>query len=165
MFLRKPNLNDVNLIEKYKLEFIKHSENIDGSSGLLECENIKDWIERIIDPNKYIFETERVPSTTLLAIDKMNKELVGMVDIRHYLNDILLKSGGHIGYSVRKSKRNQGNGKKILNLGLEECKKIGLKKVLLTCNKNNISSKKVIENNNGLLEKEENNKLYYWIEI
>lgn len=32
-------------------------------------------------------------------------KLIGMINIRHKLNEYLFEFGGHIGYSVRKSER------------------------------------------------------------
>ena len=42
----------------------------------------------------------------------------------------------------------------MIALGLEECKKLGLKRVLMTCRKDNIGSAKSIINNGGILENE-----------
>ena len=80
--------------------------------------------------------------------------MVGAVNIRHYLNESLLISGGHIGDGVRPSERRKGIATKMIALSLEECKKLKIDKVLMVCNKNNIGSKKSIINNGGVLENE-----------
>lgn len=80
--------------------------------------------------------------------------MVGAINIRHYLNDNLLKHGGHIGDGVRPSERQKGIATRMIALGLEECKKLGLKRVLMTCRKDNIGSAKSIINNGGILENE-----------
>ena len=49
-----------------------------------------------------------VPATTYMAVSTNDGRLIGMIDIRHRLNDYLLNFGGHIGYSIRKSERMQG---------------------------------------------------------
>lgn len=41
----------------------------------------------------------------------------------------------------------------MIGLALEECKKIGIKKVLMICNKDNISSAKSIIKNGGIIAK------------
>ena len=54
-------------------------------------------------------------------------------------------------------------------LALDECKKLGIEKVLMACDKENIGSAKSIQNNGGVLE----NKIAvdgvveqrYWIEL
>ena len=91
-----------------------------------------------------------VPSTELWLID--NKELIGRTNIRHVLNDWLLEIGGHIGYWIRPSKRNQGYGTQILKLALDEAKKLGIDRVLVTCDEDNEGSRKIIEANGGVLE-------------
>lgn len=75
-----------------------------------------------------------------------------MIDIRHRLNDYLLNFGGHIGYSVRKSERQKGYTTEMLALALIECMKLNIKRVLITCDKDNIASAKTIINNGGILE-------------
>jgi predicted acetyltransferase len=77
-----------------------------------------------------------------------------MIDIRHYLNDYLLRIGGNIGYSVRASERRKGYAKEMLRLALLKCRKLDLEKVLITCFKHNIASAKTIIANGGILENE-----------
>ena len=95
--------------------------------------------------------------------------LICMIDIRHRLNDYLLNFGGHIGYSVRKSDRQKGYATEMLALALKECKKMGMKRILLTCDKDNIASAKTILSNGGILENEveEGDTITqrYWINI
>jgi len=42
----------------------------------------------------------------------------------------------------------------MIALALDECKKLGINKVLMCCDKNNIGSAKSIINNGGVLENE-----------
>ena len=70
------------------------------------------------------------------------------------LNDALLKNGGHIGDGVRPSERRKGVATKMIALALEECKKLGIDKVLMVCDKDNIGSAKSIIKNGGVLENE-----------
>ena len=42
----------------------------------------------------------------------------------------------------------------MIELALKECKKIGIDKVLMVCDKENIGSAKSIQNNGGILENE-----------
>jgi len=110
-----------------------------------------------------------VPGSDFWLID--NNEFIGGLALRHELNENLLKMGGHIGYEIRPSKRRQGYGTEILRLGLEKAKKLGLHRVLVTCDKDNIGSKKIIEHNGGIFENaieiegDPVKKLRYWIDI
>ena len=108
-----------------------------------------------------------VPESVMWLVD--DAEFIGEASIRHTLTEHLLKEGGHIGYVIRPSKRKQGYGKQILELALEEAKKLDIKNVLLTCDETNIGSAKIIEANGGVLENAveigqgQPRKLRYWI--
>lgn len=96
----------------------------------------------------------KVPDTTLFCLDVDRNIFVGAVNIRHYLNESMLLNGGHIGDGIRPSERRKGYATKMIGLALEECKKLGIDKVLMVCDKNNIGSAKSIMNNGGVLENE-----------
>lgn len=97
--------------------------------------------------------------------------LVGVLSIKHELTDYLLKYGGHVGYAVRPSERGRGVAARMLSLGLEEARKIGLDRVLCVCDEDNAASERVIVKNGGTFE----NSLYdpeeavsvkrYWIDL
>lgn len=112
----------------------------------------------------------RVPDSVFFLYDDEKDRLLGAVNIRHYLNELLLREGGHIGDGIRPSERRKGYATLMISLALDECEKLGIKKVLMVCDKDNIGSKKSIINNGGILENEivnENGKIEerYWIEI
>lgn len=110
-----------------------------------------------------------VPDSTFFCLDEKRGVMVGAVNIRHYLNDHLLLCGGHIGDGIRPSERRKGYATQMIGLALEECRKIGIKKVLMVCDKDNIGSAKSIIRNGGILENEltENGKIKqrYWIDL
>ena len=111
----------------------------------------------------------RVPDSVFFALDVERNIFVGAVNIRHYLNDRLLLCVGHIGDGIRPSERRKGYGTEIIRLALQECKKLGINRVLMTCSKDNIGSKKTIINNGGVLENEVNDDgeivQRYWINL
>jgi len=98
-----------------------------------------------------------------------NKKILGVVNIRHRLNESLLKKGGHIGYGIRPSERRKGYASEILRLAKEKARELSIDRVLITCDKNNIGSVKTILKNGGILESEEkiNNEIIqrYWINL
>ena len=93
-----------------------------------------------------------VPDSTFFCLDTDRNIFVGAVNIRHCLNDGLLKSGGHIGDGIRPSERGKGLGTAMIALALEECDKLGIKDVLMCCDDDNIASARTIEKNGGVLE-------------
>lgn len=95
-----------------------------------------------------------VPDSTFFCLDEERNIMVGAVNIRHYLNEALLLNGGHIGDGVRPSERRKGIATKMISLDLDECKKLGIEKVLMVCDKDNIGSAKSIIKNGGVLENE-----------
>lgn len=115
------------------------------------------------DKGKYI------PDSTYFCLDTNRNIFVGAINIRHYLNENLLFSGGHIGDGIRPSERNNGLGTQMIALALQECQKLGIKKVLMCCDKENIASARTIIKNGGILENEVlDNGVWiqrYWIEL
>lgn len=69
-------------------------------------------------------EKSWVPDTTLFCLDRDRDIFVGAVNIRHYLNDKLLKSGGHIGDGIRPSERRKGYATAMIALALRNVKNL-----------------------------------------
>ena len=157
-------------IMDYKKEFIENNDSLDGTGGLRNSKTFEEWYRGVCDNLRE--ETVRgglVPATTFIAISNDDGHLIGMINIRHGLNDFLFNFGGHIGYSIRKSERQKGYATEMLGLALIECKKLNIERVLITCDKDNIPSAKTIINNGGILENEilEGSRVTqrYWINL
>ena len=114
-------------------------------------------------------EAGMVPDSTYFCLDEDRGILVGAVNIRHSLNDYLLQYGGHIGDGIRPSERRKGYATEMIGLALEECRRLGIRKVLMVCDKDNMGSARSILKNGGILENEveEEGKLKqrYWITL
>jgi predicted acetyltransferase len=114
---------------------------------------------------------KRVPSTDLWWVE--GSEFLGSVGIRHELNDLLERWGGHIGYAVRPSARLQGHAAAMLAGALDYVRaNLPLTRVMLTVNETNTGSIRVIEKNGGVLRDEVDNPWVegmrgrrYWIEL
>jgi predicted acetyltransferase len=109
-----------------------------------------------------------VPASTLFLL--RGETFIGRVSIRHRLNEFLLRIGGHIGYYIRPDERGKGYGSRILAMALEKARRLGLTRVLVTCDEGNLASRKIIEKNGGLLENVEPTKdgpakRRYWIAL
>lgn len=110
-----------------------------------------------------------VPDSVFFLLDEDRNRLLGAVNIRHTLNEALLREGGHIGDGIRPSERRKGYATEMIRLALIECGKLGIRRVLMTCEKSNIGSAKSIVKNGGVLENEFVNsdgeiEQRYWIE-
>ena len=170
IILVKPDLSYADEIIKYKEESLAESPIINGSAGLDRFSSIEIWFEELKKRSCEDTVPEGlVPSSTYLGVREKDNYIVGMIDIRHYLNEYLTQAGGHIGYGVRKTERNKGYAKQMLKLALEKCKELKIKKVLITCNEDNIASEKVILSANAKLEDIRNvdgeNKKRFWIDL
>ncbi len=117
---------------------------------LKKCDNMS----KAIDLAPHI-----VPQTTFwLYIDCA---LVGVGELRHYLNENLKIRGGNISYTIRPSQRGKGYGTVILQELLKKAKDKDIEKILITCSENNLASRKVIEKNGCILASINNGECSY----
>jgi predicted acetyltransferase len=111
-----------------------------------------------------------VPMTTFWLVNAAGS-FIGESRLRHFLTPALAEEGGHIGYSIRPSQRRQGYGTRILALTMQKARLLGLRRVMLTCDDDNLGSARIIEKNGGLLESKgissSSHKLIrrYWIDL
>ena len=166
LVLRSIDAADIHNIEIYNmLQSMPKSENGFENPGFgMSLEEFSNFINKsIIEISNPDINNGRVPQTIFWFYE--DDKPIGISKMRHYLNEKLEKSGGHIGYGIINGKRNKGYGKILLNKTLEEIKKIGVSLVLITCDTDNIGSRKVIESNNGKLENIVENECRYWIKV
>jgi predicted acetyltransferase len=97
------------------------------------------------------------------APDDPGAQVVGFLALRHSLTAWLLAEGGHIGFSVRPSRRQEGHASRALGLAVRRSAELGLARVLLTCDEPNVASARTIERNGGVYEDTRNGKRRYWI--
>ena len=152
----------------YRDEYIKNGDaHIHGGGGLLDAAVYEDWLRRVTAARTSA-PPGWVAATTYFAVE--DGRIVGTIQIRHELNDMLLKTGGHIGYGVRRSERGRGHATRMLALALKKCGTLGIERALVTCDGDNIASARVITKNGGVLENEVlepggNAVLRFWIDI
>lgn len=158
MEYRLPRLDDKELIQSYIKEHYVHNEISLSASNMLTSMEWKAWVKKV-NNNAVIPDEIWGKSLTYLIID--NSKLIGLLSIRYDLPDKLAQIYGHIGYGVRPSERCKGYATKMLKYALDECKKLGMKNVILGCYKENIGSLKTIIKNGGVLiqEKEEEKEI------
>ena len=105
----------------------------------------------------------RVHSSNFWIVD--GDEFLGYLAVRHALTPYLLEEGGHIGYSVRPSRRREGHATRALVLALDVACTLGLDRALVTCDHDNAPSRLTIEHAGGVLEDRRGDKLRYWFDL
>ena len=147
------------------LQEIGPEENgfMNGAYGV-EFENFTSYLVDNVKMGKGIeLPPGKVPQITYWLF--VDGKPVGIGKLRTKLNENLLKAGGNIGYYIKPTARKKGYGTLLLKKLLKISKLKNIKKVLLTCNENNIGSQKVIEGNEGKLENIVEGRCRYWITI
>jgi predicted acetyltransferase len=92
------------------------------------------------------------PSATFWLIE--GAQIVGVSNLRLHLTPLLRELGGHIGLSIRPSRRGRGLGKLLLQLTLTEARQHGIAQVHVHCHKHNTASARMIIANGGVLHSE-----------
>lgn len=165
----KPSIEYKQQVMEYKNEFVENGDNLAGTSYLEKYDVYEDWMKFVSDNEGESTKHTEVTANVYLAIREEDNKLIGIINIRHSLNDYLYNFGGHIGYSVRKAERSKGYAKEMLKFALEEYRKLGMIRVLLTCDADNIASAKTILSFGGVLENEipKDGRVTqrYWIEL
>ena len=165
MELRRPRLADKETVLEMMAEFEQTQSAHDG--GFWDAENFvyEEWMESNSDIEMGLGIPEGwVPAVQLVAFAR-DGQAVGFLNLRLRLNDHLLQEGGHIGYSIRPSARGKGLAKEQLRQGLQVAKSKNIKRVLVTCDRDNAASRGVIIANGGVLEDIRGGKERYWIDI
>ena len=173
------NVKLIKLTVEYKSTLIKMLDewradqelnNTDRSPSAIFKNDPQDFEYYLDNLEQRTASEDRVPNSVFFLIDEERNRLLGAVSIRHYLNEAMLQTCGHIGDGIRPSERRKGYATEMLRLALIECKKLGIDRVLLICDKANIGSAKAIIRNGGVLENEIVNESgtamqRYWIDL
>ncbi len=158
---------------EYRRECLEAGSSMDGCGGLRRRESGEAWLAQIrLFADPATVPPGRIQATQLLAVRVSDNRLVGMLNVRHELDDYLLQFAGHIGYSVRPSERRKGYATEQLRQALIWCKEeLGLSKVLITCNDTNEPSRRTILTNGGVFDgtsyepDEKETVERYWIDL
>ena len=137
----------------FKQEFLDNNEKIINGSELLDqMDSYEEWLVSVT--NNISEETVNpawVVTDTFFAVDESDN-IVGIIDLRHTLNDFL-KDFGNCGYSVRPSERRKGYATEMLRQILGVARQCGMKELHLSVERDNEPSVKTIKTNGGIYER------------
>ncbi len=140
-------------IQAYRQAFIEQGDSMDGTGSLRNTEDPLEWIEQCrLCKNPDTVPEGLVPATQYMFVREEDNKIVGMLQIRHSLNDYLEKYSGHIGYSVAPDERRKGYAALMLKSALEKCRELGIDDVLISCGDTNTASRKTILSNGGVYD-------------
>lgn len=171
LILTLPDETMLDEINAYRNAMIAADSSMDGT-GSLRRHEAAEWLAHARSlMSEETCPPKWVPATQFVCVRKSDGRIVGMIDLRHRFNEFLAEYAGNIGYSVRPDERRKGYAKWMLAHVLPEAKKLGLTRVLVTCNDDNEGSRRTIEANGGVferttwLETDQVTLRRYWIEL
>lgn len=88
--------------------------------------------------NRYIYYVDDVP--------------VGEVGIRMLKNDFYLNNASQIFYVIRESYRGKGLGCILIDLIIEECKRLGFSEIYANCDQGNVGSNKLLSKHGSIVK-------------
>lgn len=137
----------------FRQEFFDNGEKvINGSELLDQTENYDDWLASVTaNTSAKTVNPAWVVTDTFFAVDETEK-IVGIIDLRHTLNDFL-RDLGNSGYSVRPSERRKGIASEMLRQLLTIAVQSGMTELHLSVEKTNEPSIKTITKNGGVYER------------
>jgi len=138
----------------YRKEHFDFGEKIINGSELFDkTDSYEEWLKTVTDnSNANTVNPQWVVTDTFFAIDNKTKNIVGIIDLRHTLNDFLMNFG-NCGYSVRPTFRCKGIATEMLKQLLVIAKEAGLSELHLSVEQDNIPSVKTIKKNGGVYER------------
>ena len=152
--LIRPTLELKEKALEYHKEHFQHGEMIICGSELFDkTESYEEWLASVTrNTNPKTVNENWVVTDTFFAIRKSDDKIIGMIDLRHTLNEFL-KDLGNYGYSVRPSERKKGYATEMLYQLVQTAKEAGMKELHISVEQDNTASIKVIQKNGGRYER------------
>ncbi|QQX82568.1 GNAT family N-acetyltransferase [Shewanella sp. KX20019] len=143
---------------KYKASYIDYIAELGAEERYpftldFEHNHFSELLSKLKDySNDVNLPENTVPSSTYWLVE--DSVLVGVTNIRHFLNERIEYCGGHIGLGIRPTYRGKGLGNLLMKRSIEKLAAMGVSPIHIHCYKENTASAKVIVDNGGLLNSE-----------
>ncbi len=136
--LVRPTLELQEKALEYRNEHFQHGEDIIYGSELFDkTESYEEWLSSVtLNTSPQTVNENWVVTDTFFAVRISDDKIVGIIDLRHTLNDFL-KDLGNCGYSVRPSERKKGYATEILYLLLQTAREAVIKELHISFEKEN----------------------------
>lgn len=159
-YLERPSFERKDEIIEYINEFVEYNSEINGTGSLdkiIEGYTFEQALARCLsmEDENYAKKINRCQSKTFLLIRENDNRIIGTINVRWNLTEAMKRFGGNIGYGIRPTERRKGYNKINLYLGMQEAQKLGLDRVMLDCDVNNLSSDRTLKALGGVLERTE----------
>ncbi|GEA11272.1 GNAT family N-acetyltransferase [Alteromonas sp. KUL49] len=117
----------------------------------LDSTDFNAYLQQLDDLSKGHWVPEGgVPSSTYWLVK--GETLIGVANLRHYLNDNIAHVGGHIGMGVRPSYRGKGLSSLLLHKTVEIARSRSINPVHIHCYTNNLPSNGMVLSVGGVLD-------------
>jgi predicted acetyltransferase len=149
LLLRPPETRDEGMF--IRAQMVMEGEGFSFGPGYEIGMDWMAYLRRLDDLRAGVNLAPNQVATALLIAD-LGGQIVGRVNIRPKLNELLASEGGHIGYGVLPEYRRRGYATEMLRQGVDIAHQLGVERVLVVCDESNTASARVIERCGGVFE-------------
>lgn len=152
LMLLKPGKEYAEGIFRYRNAFIISGDSMDGTGSLYRMPDPDTWLEQVTDLSRPETTPEDwVTTSQYICVRPYDNKLVGMIQLRHSLNEYLEQYGGHVEFSVLPEERGKGYATWMLKNTFRYARDFAINRLILAVEPKNAPGKRVIEKNGGVL--------------
>ena len=151
LMLLKPGKEYAEGIFRYRNAFIIAGDPMDGTGSLYRIPDPDIWLDQVTDLSRPETTPEDwVTTSQYICVRPYDNKLVGMIQLRHSLNEYLAQYGGHVEFSVLPEERGKGYATWMLKNTLRYARDFAINRLILAVEPKNAAGKRVIEKNGGV---------------